>query len=154
LPENFIYFYPKQKFISMSADQNKAIVRKIFEEGINKRNLSVVEEYIGPGYVNHGIPSPKPGPEGFKEIIRQFTDSFPDMEITVEEVISDNETVATRGSWTGTNQGSFMNMPATGKHVKVSYMDFWKIENGKCVENWVQMDIAGLMQQLGSMQSS
>lgn len=46
-----------------------------------------------------------------------------------------------------------MGMPATGKQVKVSYIDFWKIKDGKCVENWVQMDIARLMQQLGAMQS-
>ena len=137
----------------MPADQNKEIIRKIFEEGMNNHNLSVVEQYVAPEYINHGIPGHNPGPEGFKEIILGFTNAFPDMIITQDEIIADGNTVATRGSWTGTNKGSFMGMPATGKQVKVSYIDFWKIKDGKCVENWVQMDIAGLMQQLGAIPS-
>ena len=136
----------------MSAE-NKAIIRKIFEEGMNNQNLSVIEQYVSPQYVNHGIPGHQPGIDGFKEIVKQFSDAFPDMKITQEEVTGEGDIVAARGSWTGTNKGSFMGMPATGKHVKVQYMDFWKLKDGKCIENWVQMDIAGLMQQLGAMPS-
>ena len=137
----------------MPADKNKEIIRKIFEDGMNNRNLSVFEEYVSPQYVNHGIPGHQPGVEGFKEIINQFTEAFPDMKITQDEIIADGDSVATRGSWTGTNKGSFMGMPATGKQVNVQYMDFWKLKDGKCVENWVQMDTAGLMQQLGAQPS-
>jgi predicted ester cyclase len=50
---------------------------------------------------------------------------------------------------TGTQQGEFMGIPPTNKPVKVSYIDLWRVENGQFVENWVQMDMLGLMQQLG-----
>jgi predicted ester cyclase len=50
---------------------------------------------------------------------------------------------------TGTHRGEFMGIPATNKSVKVSYIDLWRVENGKFVENWVQLDMLGLMQQLG-----
>ena len=137
----------------MSADQNKEIIRKIFQEGMNERNISVAEKYISPEYINYGIPGHQPGFEGFNAIIKQFTDAFPDMVITQDEIIGEGDTVATRGSWTGTNNGSFMGMPPTGKKVTVQFMDFWKLKDGKCIENWVQMDIAGLMQQLGATPS-
>ena len=137
----------------MSAEQNKEIIRKIFNEGMNNRNFSVADEYVSAEYVNYGIPGHRRGVEGFKEIIKQFLDAFPDMKITQEEIIADGDIVATRGYWEGTNEGSFMGMPATGKQVRVSYMDFWKLQNGKCMENQVQMDIAALMQQLGAMPS-
>ena len=137
----------------MSAENNKELVRKIFHEGINKQQHAAIESIIDPGYINHGIPGDARGAEGFSQIVRQFTDSFPDLTITLEEVIGDGDTVATRGTWTGTHKGDFMGMPSTGKQVKVSFMDFWKFRNGKAVENWVQMDIAGLMQQLGAMPS-
>jgi predicted ester cyclase len=82
-------------------------------------------------------------------MIGMFTDAFPDMRITVEEVIGEGEKVATRGTWSGTHKGSFMGVAATGKSVKIGYIDMWRFENGRAVENWVQMDMLGLMQQLG-----
>ncbi|HMD00629.1 MAG TPA: ester cyclase, partial [Ferruginibacter sp.] len=65
-------------------------------------------------------------------------------------VAGDGDIVATRGEWTGTHSGDFMNTPATGKKVKVKYMDMWRLEDGKAVENWVQMDMPGLWQQLNA----
>ena len=137
----------------MSTDQNKKIVQQLFNDAINARNLSVADEVIAPGFVNHGMQSPTNGPEGFIQVIQQFTNSFPDMKVQLEEVIAEGETVATRGSWKGTHKGNFMGIPATDKQVHVSYIDIWKVRDGKCVENWVQMDMVGLMQQLGAIPS-
>ncbi|MEW5961844.1 MAG: ester cyclase [Chloroflexota bacterium] len=133
----------------MSAEQYKTLVRRLFGEAVNKGDLSVVDELIGPGYVNHNFPAPAPGTEGFKQVITMFRASFPDLYVTLHDVIVEGDKLSTRGSWRGTHQGEFMNIPATGKQVTVSYIDLWRMENGKLVENWVQMDILGLMQQLG-----
>jgi predicted ester cyclase len=73
------------------------------------------------------------------------------MQITVESIVADGDEVATRGYWTGTNKGSFMGMPSTGKKVKVPYVDWWKIQNGKFTENWVQMDMQVMFTQMGVM---
>lgn len=78
-----------------------------------------------------------------------FKAGFPDLHATVETAIAEGDQVATRGYITGTHKGPFMNIPPTSKSIKVTYTDIWRIENGKAVENWVQMDMLGLMQQLG-----
>lgn len=133
----------------MSTEQNKALVRRGFEEGINGRNLRVFDEVMAPTYVNHNMPAPAPGAEGFKQVISMFLSAFPDFRVTVEEVIAEGDKVATHGTWGGTHKGDFMGIPATGKSVNLTYTDLWRIENGQAVENWVQMDMLGLMQQLG-----
>ena len=135
----------------MSVEQNKSIIRRGFEEGINKNNLQVFVEVIGPTYVNHNMPIPMPGPEGFKMLIGMFQAGFPDMHVVIEDVLGEGDKVATRGYFTGTHKGEFNGIPATGKKINVSYIDLWRIENGKAVENWVQLDMVGLLQQLGVM---
>ena len=135
----------------MTTDQNKKLIEKLFNEVMNGRNLDLVEQIIAPTFVNHGIPNAKTGPSGFKEIIQQFLDGYPDMRINLEHIVAEGDHVATRGYWTGANKGSFMGMPPTGKKVRVDFIDFWNIQNGKCVENWVQMDMVGMMMQTGTM---
>jgi steroid delta-isomerase-like uncharacterized protein len=142
--------HPKGE-LSMSTDTNKTIVRRIFEEGFNQNKPQVWDELIAPNYVNHDFPVPTPGAEGFKMIAGMFLTAFPDLHTTIEDVVADGDRVATRGTFTGTHQGEFNGIPPTGKSVKVSYIDIWRLENGKAVENWVQIDMVGLLQQLGVM---
>jgi len=133
----------------MSTEENTTRVRRGFEEGINQKKLDVFDELLAPNYVNHNMPAPAPGPEGFKQVIGMFYMAFPDMHITMEDEFGEGDTVGTRGYMTGTHQGEFMGIPQTNKPIKVEYIDLWRVENGKFVDNWVQMDMLGLMQQLG-----
>jgi predicted ester cyclase len=133
----------------MSTQENKALVRRIFEEGINQNKPSVFDELIAPTYVNYSFPVPAPGVEGFKMVIGLFRTAFPDIQITLEEEFAEGDKVSTRGYFTGTHTGDFQGIPATGKQVKVEYIDVWRVANGQLVENWVQMDQLGMMQQLG-----
>lgn len=130
-------------------DQNKALVRRLFEEAFNKRNMSVIDALLGVNYVNHDFPAPAPGIEGFKQVVALFTTAFPDMRVTIEEELAEGDKIITRGYFTGTHKGVFQNIPPTGKSIKVKYIDIWRIEKGKLVENWVQMDQLGMLQQLG-----
>ena len=133
----------------MSAQENKALVRRIFEEGINQNNPSVFDELIAPTYVNYNFPTPAPGVDSFKMVIGLFRAAFPDIHITLEEELAEGDKVSTRGYFTGTHTGDFQGISATGKQVKVQYIDIWRVANGQLVENWVQMDQLGMMQQLG-----
>jgi steroid delta-isomerase-like uncharacterized protein len=135
----------------MSVEQNKAIIRRVFEEVINQDKSQIINELIAPSYVNHDMPAPVPGPEGFKMVVGLFRAAFPDLHVTLEDVLGEESKVVTRGYFTGTHKGDFNGIPATGKTVKASYVDMWRVENGKAVENWVQMDMIGLLQQLGVM---
>ena len=135
----------------MSTEKNKQIIRRLFEEGMNQRNFSLIDEFVADSYVNHDMPGNEKGPGAFRNIIEGFVSGFPDMRIHVAEIIGDGDLVATRGEWTGTHSGNFMGIPATGKNISVKYMDMWRLENGKAAENWVQMDMPAMMQQLGVM---
>ncbi len=135
----------------MSLEQNKALVRRGFEEGMNQQQLDIFDDLLTPQYVNHNMPAPAPGPDGFKQVMGMFISAFPDFHIQIEDILAEGDRVASRGVWSGTHQGDFMGIPATGKQVSVAYIDFWRLENGLAVENWVQMDMIGLMQQLGVM---
>ena len=128
---------------------NKKLVNRLFNEALNERKLEITEELIHKDYVNFSFPGGVKGPEAFKNIGRMFVSSFPDMKITVEDILEEGDKLATYGYWEGTHKGDFQGISATGKTVKVNYMDIWKVTDGKLHENWVQMDIVGLMQQLG-----
>jgi predicted ester cyclase len=84
-------------------------------------------------------------------VLDQFFAAFPDMHVTVEDVIEDGDRIATRGRFVGTHRGEFNGVPATGRPVDVKYIDVWRVEDGKAVENWVQMDLLGLLQQVGAV---
>ena len=133
----------------MSAETHKAMLRRVMDEAVTGGNLAVVDEHVAPSYVNHNLPAPAPGPDGFKQVIQMFRGAFPDIRVTLDDMIVEGDKVASRGSWQGTHRGEFMGVPATGKQVRVAYLDIWRVEGGKFVENWVQMDLLGLLQQLG-----
>ena len=133
--------------MAMTNDASK--VRRVFEEGINQKKLEVFDELLAPNYVNHSMPAPTPGAEGFKMVVGMFINAFPDFRVTVEDVISEGDLFSTRGYFTGTHKGDFQGIAPTGRSIKAAYMDIWRIENGKLVENWVNLDMLGMMQQLG-----
>jgi steroid delta-isomerase-like uncharacterized protein len=135
----------------MSGTENKAMVRRIFEAAINAGDDAVIGELLAADYVNYDTPAPAPGPEGFKQVFAQFRAAFPDMKVTIEDEFADGDLAGTRGRFTGTHQGEFMGIPASGKPIDVKYIDLWRVRGGKLAENWVQMDMAGLMQQIGAM---
>ena len=132
----------------VSAEDTKALVRRVIEEGINLGEQDSQRELVAPDYVEHSNPlSPKP--ESFTQALRLFRDPFPDLQYRIEEVIAEGAKVATRGTWHGTHQGDFMGLDPTGTQVEVTYTDIWWTDNGKVVERWVQSDLLGLLGQLG-----
>jgi steroid delta-isomerase-like uncharacterized protein len=135
----------------MASRDTVAIHKRIFEEGFNQHNMSMVDELISPDYVNYDMPAPAPGREGFKQVMGAFFSAFPDMKVTIEGVVAEGDTVASRGVVHGTHRGEFQGIPPTGKQLTVKYMDMWRFVDGKAVENWVQMDMLGLLQQLGAI---
>ena len=124
-------------------------VRRVFEEGINQKKLELFDELLAPNYVNHSMPAPVPGVEGFKMVVGAFLSAFPDFHVVVEDVIGEGDLFSSRGYFTGTHQADFQDIPATGKTIHAAYIDIWRIENGKLVENWVNLDMMGMMRQLG-----
>jgi predicted ester cyclase len=136
----------------MSTEQNKALLRRLFEEGINQKKPGVIDEVIAPDFAIYDTPmGTLRGPAGFRQLISTFLTGLPDAHVTFEAEFADGDYVIHRGYFTGTHQGEFLGVAPTGKPVKVKTLDIWRVTNGKAVENWVQMDLLGLMQQLGSI---
>jgi predicted ester cyclase len=134
----------------MSTEQNKALTRRLFEEGMNQNKPSVFDELIAPDFAVYDTPlGTLRGPEGISQLVESFRKAFPDMQVTIEEEFADGNFVIHRGYTSGTHKGEFRGIPPTGKQVKLKTIDIWRVVNGKMLENWVQMDILGLMQQLG-----
>jgi predicted ester cyclase len=134
----------------MTTTIGKSVVRRIFEEGMNAGRTELYRDLIHPEYINHDFPAPVRGVEGFTNVDRVFRTAFPDLCVKVEDEVVAGDRIATRGYFTGTHSGEFMGMPATGRAIRCSYSDIWRLEDGKGRENWVQMDMLDLTQQLGS----
>jgi steroid delta-isomerase-like uncharacterized protein len=138
----------------MSADESKAIVRRVNEEIWNKGDLDVIDEVIADDFVTTviGAPDQIRGPQGFREFVVMYRTAFPDLRLTIEEQITEGEIVVTRWKATGTHEGELMGIPATGKQATTSGVNINRVSGGKLVEGWSLFDQLGLLQQIGAVQ--
>lgn len=154
------YILSKVDDDSMSED-NKALVRKIYDRIWYKGDMSAVDELFDAGYIDHIIPpGTAPGLEGFKAVITQIRTAFPDMTYKLEDIIAEGDKVVSYWTNSGTNTGELNGMPPTGKKVEMEGVDIYRIANGKVVEVWGVHDvtevlwayIVSVMQQFGVVQ--
>ena len=133
------------------SEQNKAIVRRLFEELWNKDNLSVADQLFSPNYTHHDPSTPDfgRGPESERKRATLYRAAFPDLQLTIEDVIAEGETVMARWSCRGTHKGDLSGIAPTGKQFNISGVSIARLANGKLAEGWVNWDAQGLMQQLG-----
>jgi steroid delta-isomerase-like uncharacterized protein len=134
----------------MSAD-NKAIVRRLYEEVHNKRKLEVLNELVSPSHAIHGpiYSGPSIGPEMYKRVVLLFLEAYPDLHWTIEDTIAEQDRVVVCWTFSGTHKGEFMGIPPTNKNVSVDGITIHHIAGGKIMDSYVSLDMWGLMQQLG-----
>ena len=133
----------------MSA-QNKILVRRFFDEVFNNARPDTLDELIADDYLDHSAaPEQAPGPAGARQMYDVFRTAFPDLRITVHEMLAEGDFVACRATFAGTSRGPLMGAPPTGKPVQLASMVFLRLRDGKIVERWEQADLLGLMLQLG-----
>ena len=133
----------------MSTEENKALVRRIYEEW-NKGKEAALEELYAPDYVWHGTGVFRDMDlAAIKQVIAAWFTAFPDPHYTVEDLIAEGDKVVARFTFRGTHQGDFMGIPPTGKHVSWTGIRIARIEDDKFVETWTNSDDLGLFQQLG-----
>jgi steroid delta-isomerase-like uncharacterized protein len=136
----------------MSSEQNKAIVRRAFEEPW-KGNLDVLHELLASDYVGHDPANPEPlrGPEGVKEFVSTYRAAYSDARITVEQQLAEGDLVATRWTGRGTHDGELMGIQPTGKQVTVSGLTISRLAGGKIVEEFQNWDTFGMLKQLDAI---
>jgi predicted ester cyclase len=148
----------------MSAEANKAIARRLYEEALNTGDLAVVDELVAPNIVLHyDYPADISGPtenqhglEGIKRFVSHVRTTFPDYHFTVELQVAEGNLVVTRGTARGTHQGeywdsTFGDIPPTARQVRWTETAIDRIVEGKIVENWINEDALGRLQQIGAL---
>src|SRR5690242_20909099 len=133
------------------SEGNKNVVRRLFEEVWNKGNLQVTDELFTPNYSHHDLATPDVGrgPESEKKRATLYRTAFPDLRLTVEDILAEGETVVARWSCRGTHKGDLNGIAPTGKQFNVTGVSMVRFTNGKMSEGFVNWDALSLMQQLG-----
>lgn len=137
----------------MSTEQNKAVARQLVEEVFNGGNVGAIDNYLTPDFVEREeLPPGMPGGrDGVKALTSMLHSAFPDFKARIDDLVAEGDRVVMRQTWSGTHQGEFMGIPATGRQVSFGVIDILRMVDGRCAEHWGQMDSMGLMMQLGAL---
>ena len=133
----------------MSEDENKEIVRRVIDEIVNKGELLLADEVLAKNYVYHFPTHDIHGPEGFKEFVTAMRTAFPDLHVTIEDLIAEGDRVAARVIMNGTFKGELMGIAPTGRKLKFPEAVFVRFENGKEVEARAYGNMKSFNEQLG-----
>jgi predicted ester cyclase len=126
--------------------QAEDVLRGIYE-AINSGNLALLEKFVAPGYTEHS--EGFQGVEPFQQQVAAFRAAFPDLHVTVEDLLTDGDRFASRTTVTGTHTGDLMGLPPTGQRISVEAVDIGRIENGQAQERWGGLNMYALLTQLG-----
>src|SRR2546429_7957796 len=135
-----------------SMEDNKNLVRRLFQEFWNGRNLAIADKFIAASFLDHvpGRPAELPaGPEGFKLWSSALHAAYPDTHYTIDDMPAEGDKAASRWTAHATHQGVLTGIPATGKQVTVTGMTIDRIVDDQVVESWTIFDALGMLKQLG-----
>jgi steroid delta-isomerase-like uncharacterized protein len=134
----------------MSTEENKTVVRRFFEELLSTDNLAVADELLSPDFYFYFAGSPDPMDlESYKGFLAARREAFPDRRFVVEDMIAEGEKVSARFTMRGTHKGELRGIAPSGREVTMTGIDMIRLSEGKMVEDRVEVDQLGMMQQLG-----
>ena len=127
------------------------VLRRLINEGFSGGRLEVADELIAPDVIEHQDygPGHAPGAEGVKAVMRSLRRAFSDFRLDIEDMAVDGDVAWARNVATGTNDGSFMGHPPTGKPMRIDVIDVVRVRDGRIVEHWGVPDRLGVLRQLG-----
>ncbi len=133
-----------------TVEENKALVRRAHEAVWSQGDLSAIDEIWAVDLLGHAPVGPNwRGRQDLREHVQAHRSTFPDWKEEVQEVIAEGDRVAARWISTGTDKGGFRGNPPTGRSVRIRELGFYRVANGRIVEQWVLADVLSLQQQLG-----
>jgi steroid delta-isomerase-like uncharacterized protein len=134
----------------MSTAENKAVIAAFLEDVINQGRLERADDLVALDFVElDPLPGQQQGRQGLKDVIGGLRAAFPDMHWVIDEMIAEEDMVVTRFTWAGTQRGTFLGIPATGKRVTVKGVVIDQLAAGRMAKSRILMDTMSLMQQLG-----
>jgi len=129
-------------------EQNLSIARRYYEDVWGQNNLAVIDELVDPAIVLNNW---APGLAGLKNVITSTRASFPDLRYDLDDVFAADDKVVVRFKFHGTHQGEYRGLAPTGRPVTYTGIGIWRLAAGKLAEHWSNIDLYGLMQQLGAI---
>lgn len=138
----------------MTEQRNRETAVRVFE-AFNRRDFDAMRDHLAGDAVVHSVP-PELGlgqsPDAFVEVARMYVAAFPDIRMDVLEVVADGDRVAARVRATGSHEGEFMGIPASGRRVELETLEFARFNSeGECVERWAYEDNLLLLQQIAAV---
>ena len=136
--------------------ENENLVRRWFEEVWNKGREEAIDEMFAEDGIAHGLAdeggNPLRGPAGFKPFFRKFHGAFPDIEVVVEDTITEGDKIAARCTVRGKHQSDSLGFAATQQPMEISGITIVRVRDGKIVEAWNNFDFMSMFQQLGALE--
>ncbi len=135
----------------MSAEANKALVRRLVDEGQSRGNLAVVDELLADDFIDYSpFPGVPPTRDGVKMLFGYLRSVFPDLVVRIDEQIADDSKVVTRKTFAGTHRGEFMGVASTGRTISFEVIDILTVRGGKIAEHRVVFDQLAIREQLSA----
>jgi steroid delta-isomerase-like uncharacterized protein len=137
---------------SATMTEREALARRFFEEGFNEGRLEALDDAMSDDFRTHDpqVPSDERGPAAAKAVIRTYRGAFPDLRMTIDDVVEQRDRVVLRWTATGTHDGEFNGLAPTGRKVTVTGMTLQRIAGNRVAEAWSNWDTLGLLQQIGA----
>ena len=130
-------------------ERNKTVYRRFLQEVFNEGQLDKIDELLSPSYVLHDAPPGTPeGGEGIRHVVTMFRTAFPDLKITIEEMLAERDKVCVRATTRGIHKGTLFGIAPTGRAVTMTGLTMVTIKDGRVAESWVKNDVMGLLKQL------
>ncbi len=137
--------------LPMSVVANEALVRRFVEEVLAGGDFGVLAELTACTCIDHAAAAGRPtGLAGIAPLMVAWRAAFPDLVITIEDLVGEGDTVAVRSTLRGTHRGAFLGVPPTGRHRTVMGMAFYRLAGGWIVERWATVDTLEVLRQLGA----
>ena len=127
---------PRASRTGMSLEEMKSFIRNHFEEFVNRKNLAIGDVNFASDFVDHGAdvpPGTPPGPAGAKQYVGNALKNFPDMKVTIEDMVAGADKVVVRNVWRCTD-------PSSGKKLQFGGIVIWRIAQGKIAERWAYLE--------------
>jgi predicted ester cyclase len=131
----------------LMSEENKAIMRLWFDM-YTTGDVNIADEIFAPSWLDHATGRSK-NVADVKANVWRARAAFPDVQVTIEDMVAEGDKIAVRYSWTGTHRGEFMGIAPTGKKISWASCTVRRIVDGKIIEHWMLGDNLGLLKQLG-----
>jgi predicted ester cyclase len=133
----------------MSTEDNKQVVRRFLDQAWNQKNLCIVDELLHPAFCRHVATEPYLfSREAQTQNIIMFHEAFPDLKLTIEEIIAERDMIVYRGLLRGTQLHEFRNVDPTRKQILLMVIGIVRVENGLIVEQWGGVNELDLLEQI------